>query len=132
MCFSENYASSCFVGIDRNGITHRGCIEPVVVSTDLKKFEEEYFPKGFKICYEDFCNNKVIPKNRFSCYQCEGEADCKNFKAKSKICSVYSTNDECYSYRGPGNFGKEKNEGLFLLCLNQALIQIDNFLFLDR
>lgn len=93
------YASSCFTGIDANGFTHRGCMEPKIASVDAKTFE---FQQGLEICYDDLCNNKIIPKNRFKCFQCEGRDDCQHVEEKSKICKIFSTNDECYAYTSQG------------------------------
>ncbi|XP_055306430.1 uncharacterized protein LOC129570749 isoform X2 [Sitodiplosis mosellana] len=93
--FCQKYASSCFVGIDGNGFTHRGCITPQITSND--KFDKRQFPKALEICYDDLCNGVTLPENRFKCYQCEGE-DCKDFKEKSKICRIFADKDECYAY----------------------------------
>lgn len=97
----QNYGSSCFVGIDGNGFTHRGCITPKLASDGPNLFDGEYFQKGFKICYDNLCNGLVMPENRFECYQCQGEK-CKNFKESSKICNIFSENDECFAYMSAG------------------------------
>lgn len=93
----QNYGSSCFVGIDANGFTHRGCITPKLASDGVKMFDGEHFKKEFEICYDDLCNGLIMPENRFECYQCQGEK-CKNLKETSKICNIFLENDECFAY----------------------------------
>lgn len=97
----QNFSSSCFVGIDEYGNTHRGC-------SSTRKIDEISFKNGYDLCYNDLCNDFIVPENRLKCFQCEGNANCKNHKEKSKTCNVLIENDECYIYWGEGIFKYEK------------------------
>ncbi|XP_031634864.1 uncharacterized protein LOC116348130 [Contarinia nasturtii] len=92
-------SSSCLVGIDKNGFTHR------MWGTN-EKHDMEKFPNGFTICYDDSCNNIIFPSGRLKCLQCQGDENCNDLKEnlEPKVCEIYSSQDECYSY-----FDKERN-----------------------
>lgn len=99
----SNISSSCLVGIDKDGYTHR--LHGTNVAHDNNQF-----PNGFDICHSDSCNNIVYPSNRLKCFQCQGEADCdfqtnvSKEKSQPKVCEIYSTKDECYTYFDEGKF----------------------------
>lgn len=89
-------SSSCLIGIDKNGTTHRIC---GMTEDDAKdKFEK------YELCQGKTCNDYVFPKNRLKCLQCQGDSDCelktpeskKNLKAK--VCEIHADKEECYTY----------------------------------
>lgn len=84
-------SSSCVVGIDQNGYTHRAC-------SDMNGNEMNKFPLGHQICNGARCNNFVIPNDRLECYHCEN-CDPKEAAKDSHICSVYSKDDQCYTFK---------------------------------
>lgn len=85
-----DYSSSCLVGIDWNGFTHRSC-------SSIKLYDERTYANGYETCFGDYCNDKIFPKNRLLCYQ-KNASD-----AKPTPCKIYSKNEECVVYVGEGN-----------------------------
>lgn len=99
----ENYLSTCLIGIDAHGLTHRRC------SIDYEH-DSLIFPNNqFVVCTENKCNTFIFPPDRLQCYECNGEPEC-DFKAvksteahpivgrELKPCKVLSVFDQCYSY----------------------------------
>lgn len=105
----KEYNSTCLVGIDRVGFTHRRCSNISKVTRDLN-----HFPIGFEICEASKCNNQVYPENRLRCYQCSGEDECNfvdlgcssipNQSIEPKPCSIWSHQDQCYTYFSKGEY----------------------------
>lgn len=101
-----NYSTSCLIGIDANGYTHRQC------STDMDKLQ---FPMGFKLCFTENCNSDIFPKKRLKCYQCDDHHDCDNVEKDSSIffkpepCDVFMKGDQCFTYI---------DEGILIFILN--------------
>lgn len=84
----EDYASSCFIGIDENGLTNRGCS---YATPDKSKYSN-----GMEICYGDKCNDYIFPTDRHLCYQCE---NCPSINSNEdpKPCRSYSQHNQCYT-----------------------------------
>lgn len=95
-------SSSCLVGIDNHGLTHRSW-------GSNKTYDTKRFPKGFELCYNDLCNSNTYPSNRLKCYQCHGNAACNLNTPESKeilqpnACRIYSQNERCFIYSDEGN-----------------------------
>lgn len=93
-----NYSSSCFVGVDAKGITHRGCSSN---EDDDKKYTREY-----ELCYKDKCNDYPSPHNQLHCYQCDGDENCENIFIADDTTSIASTacannnknENKCFAY----------------------------------
>lgn len=84
-----DYTKTCVNGIDKNGLTNRGC-----VSYDLLESE---FPLGYKTCPKNLCNNEIFPSDRLKCYQCKGDNECVTLdNLGTFICNHYL--DQCYAY----------------------------------
>lgn len=89
-----NYSSSCLIGIDSAGNTHRGC------SMD-HEVDKRLYSHGFKLCFDEECNNGTFPVNRIHCYHCNGGADCLYDEGSTiplEPCDPYSANDQCFAY----------------------------------
>ncbi|XP_055295119.1 uncharacterized protein LOC129564893 [Sitodiplosis mosellana] len=85
------YASICVVGIDAEGYTHRQC--------SLNEEEDTArFAKGYELCYGDLCNSGIYPKDRQTCFKCNGDAACNNPSADlvGEHCPRFL--DECFIY----------------------------------
>lgn len=86
----------CIVGIDEDGVTHRGCVD----DADMKALTIN------ETCKEDFCNGKMYPENRLKCIQCGNSEECDEITPENSdewklligICKNYKKNDECYSF----------------------------------
>lgn len=94
-------SSSCLVGIDKNGTTHRIC---GTTEQDAKdKFEK------YDSCSGKTCNDYVFPKDRLKCLQCQGDSDCQlktpdsKKNLQPKVCEIYADKEECYTYFEDGN-----------------------------
>lgn len=90
----KEYLTSCRVGIDDHGITHRRCTGDYLADKRL-------FTKGMDNCWDMNCNKDLYPSNRLKCYQCEDDDDnCGNPTAEHlKPCAVVSKIDKCYTYK---------------------------------
>ncbi|XP_055308420.1 uncharacterized protein LOC129572482 [Sitodiplosis mosellana] len=92
MC--KDYHSSCAIGIDRKGFTHRRCID------ESSNFNKE-FPNNTFTCHEDKCNVEIFPKDRLKCYQCNGNEACNlDTSMKPEPCRIYTEYDQCFTYMG--------------------------------
>lgn len=98
---SSNFSSSCLVGIDKNGYTHR-------TWGANKTYDTKRFPKGYDLCYNSTCNSKIYPTDRLKCYQCQGDDRC-NLNTKdskenlhAKACKIYSQNEHCFTFLDDG------------------------------
>lgn len=97
----SHVSSSCLVGIDKSGITHRVC------GTADQQAKDKY--TKFELCYGNLCNDQIYPRDRLRCVQCQGDADCAlntpdaKKKLSPKVCETYSDKDECYTYHEEGN-----------------------------
>lgn len=87
--------SECVVGIDKDGFTHRGCLD------DFPKPLDDVLPLGNRVCDTDRCNKKY-PKERLSCYQCAESAECNdvlnNSRTEALSCRIYSAFEHCYTF----------------------------------
>lgn len=91
ICSDESMA--CVTGIDANGFTHRGCFSIDGLGST--------FPFGFTNCSTSLCNNRIFPSNRLTCYQCEGDIECKTLEnLRPAICNNFV--DQCYTYLDGG------------------------------
>lgn len=88
----------CFQGVDEEGYTHRRCV------TESEAKTHGFKPKQYQVLSENNSNTKTYPKGRLECYQCEGEQckDVKKSSLKPAACAVYSTDNQCYTYRSEG------------------------------
>lgn len=96
------YASTCIVGIDADGFTHRQC--------SLNENEDTArFPKGYELCYGNLCNSNSYPKERKKCFKCSGTASCNNPSADllSEDCRRFP--DECFIYRNKEGTSRVNN-----------------------
>ncbi|XP_031619239.1 uncharacterized protein LOC116338248 [Contarinia nasturtii] len=93
----SNFSYSCLVGIDQNGLTHR-------LWKTNKTHDNNLFPNGFETCDRNSCNNMVYPSGRLKCFQCQGDSDCNDVEQKlnPKVCRIYSSKDQCYTYFAEG------------------------------
>lgn len=98
-------------GLDVDGYTHRVC------STEHKDINNVFVPGQFEVCSEINCNTEIFPRNRLTCFRCNGEDECDFMSSKKEIeiendssimpleavpCGLFSPNDQCYSYIGEG------------------------------
>lgn len=90
----HEYLTSCRVGIDDHGITHRRC-------TGEYNADKRLFSKGMDNCWAKNCNKDLYPADRLKCYQCADDDDnCDNPTTEHlKPCAVVSKIDKCYTYR---------------------------------
>lgn len=98
----ENYLSTCLIGIDSHGFTHRRC------SKDYERDSLEFPNNRFVVCPKNKCNNQIYPPNRLQCYQCNGEPECDyKFNLTEPLtmsdrvltpCNSFSVYDQCYAY----------------------------------
>lgn len=105
----EKYLSTCVVGIDAHGHTHRRC------SREYRDEDIDFPNKLFHVCSENKCNTAVFPPNRLQCYRCDGEESCDfmpsnsttnddvNANPKIMACSILSKLDQCYAYLAEDN-----------------------------
>lgn len=86
----QNYSDSCAITIETDGHTHRGC-------TSTLTFDSK---KDYHICSGNKCNGIIFPPFRLMCHQCNGEKECNNIQGtlSPKPCTLYTTNDLCYTY----------------------------------
>lgn len=91
----KDYHSTCGIGIDERGFTHRRCIN------ESSKFDEEFTNKTFT-CNENKCNVVIFPKDRLKCYQCNGDEECSDTSLKPEPCGIYTTYDQCFTYIDAG------------------------------
>lgn len=86
-----DFSSTCLVGIDADGFFHRQC------STNAEK-DEQRFPNGYKLCYDDHCNKKVFPENRHQCYRCDKDIECNHpsINLPGQLCRRHP--DECFTF----------------------------------
>lgn len=99
----DNYLSTCLIGIDAHGRTHRRC------SVDYEHDSLEFPDNQFMVCTPNKCNNDIWPSDRLQCYECNGEPEC-DFMTKItselvfgsdrvlKPCNILSAYDQCYAY----------------------------------
>lgn len=99
----DDYDSICMVGIDEDGNTHRQCKNKESHTTGVD------FRKDFT-CEANNCNVDIFPKDRMKCYQCVGN-ECSNAlysaeevedSLKPEACSMFSKNDQCFTYIDQG------------------------------
>ncbi|XP_055306424.1 uncharacterized protein LOC129570746 [Sitodiplosis mosellana] len=89
-------SSSCLVGIDKNGATHRTCGTTEQQAKD--KFEK------YEMCHGTTCNDHIFPEHRLKCLQCQGGSDCElktpesKQNLKPKVCEIYTDKEKCYTY----------------------------------
>ncbi|XP_065076366.1 uncharacterized protein LOC135699970 [Ochlerotatus camptorhynchus] len=82
----------CVTYVDDDGHLHRGC------STDREGICSE--DPLCKQCKDHDCNVQLLPENRISCYQCDGDG-CQASELQpsdSKPCLVYDEDQFCYTY----------------------------------
>lgn len=84
-------ASTCVIGVDQDGQTHRACSE-------MDANEATKFPMGYETCNSTECNNFEYPANRLQCYHCDN-CEPSDSKKEQRVCSVYSLADQCYTFR---------------------------------
>lgn len=92
------YESICLTGIDKIGFIHRRC-------GHLNSNSQIEFPKYYKTCNEDKCNDKISPENALKCHQCYGKKECDMTNItllKPQPCTVYSKYNQCYTYINQG------------------------------
>lgn len=96
------YGSTCAIGIDEKGYTHRRCNNQIIDAV------HEFPVKNF-ICEEDKCNDRIFPEDRLKCYQCNGGNNCDMMPSDSdgisliaEPCEIYSEHDQCFTYINEG------------------------------
>lgn len=114
----------CFVKINNNGTTQRGCLSSLEGDEFLTCLNNND-PSCFS-CPGGICNNKVFPETRLRCHQCNSETDANCGKdIQGKVCPIYDENDSCVSswvegvtYRGCGSELKclESDESKCKVC----------------
>ncbi|XP_055308419.1 uncharacterized protein LOC129572481 [Sitodiplosis mosellana] len=103
----KDYHSSCAIGIDKNGFTHRRCFN---VLSNLNK----EFPNNTFTCDEDKCNVEIFPNYRLKCYQCNGNEACNlDTSMKPEPCRIYTEYDQCFTYMG-------EDKEVFRGCLSDS------------
>lgn len=93
----QSYLSTCIVGIDDYGVTHRRC-------AGQYSADSIQFTKGMFVCLHNNCNDVMFPANRLKCHQCSGGVECDSPAASDvlKPCAVVSPHDKCYTYLSKG------------------------------
>lgn len=86
-----NYSSSCLVGVDSFGHTHRTCGYG-------ERENKDNFPFGYESCNGEECNDFVFPNDRLYCYRCEDSGKKLDVDQHMGICQVYSITNHCYTY----------------------------------
>lgn len=82
--------SDCFVGVDQNGETVRGCANKVDSSTLCGNDTSNCIK-----CSDDLCNGIVYPvTSRLSCLSCNIDENCLNIDS-SKYCEVFGSHETC-------------------------------------
>ncbi|KAG5682586.1 hypothetical protein PVAND_011931 [Polypedilum vanderplanki] len=107
-----NCSSSCYIGINTNGKTVRGCSSDFS-STNLCSSSINSSALCF-MCDQDYCNFAVYPTNRISCKTCIG-LSCQNLLTlNEKICNNYKPVEACITI-----FNQE-NEAIYRDCYADA------------
>lgn len=100
-CFDQfNYpadvidcTTSCYIGLNEEGKTKRGCFENFNNSTNC----DQNGNNDCLLCNNDLCNSIQYPvQNRLSCYNCINDVDNNECLPKDeKMCEIYGENEKC-------------------------------------
>lgn len=94
----QAYGSSCAIGIDKKGYTHRRC------NNEIFDAINEFTGMNF-ICDRDKCNDKIFPEDRLMCFQCNGGNECdmmSSVSLKAEPCEIHSIHDKCFTFIDKG------------------------------
>lgn len=87
----------CYVGIDANGITQKGCATNYQNSSTCALNVDTEVSKTCLVCDNDFCNAIVYPlENRLICMSCYGD-QCNDVSIEEKYCEKYHPSEQCVS-----------------------------------
>ncbi|XP_065369864.1 uncharacterized protein LOC135962058 [Calliphora vicina] len=88
--------TECFTRIDKEGVTHRGCLSDV--NDDVFVDCSSGNSTTCEVCTTNNCNAEIFPEGRKSCIQCDSAVfpGCEdNANDFASICSMYVENDSC-------------------------------------
>lgn len=117
----SHYSSSCLIGIDKNGFTHRSW-------GSNQTYDSQRFPGGFETCLGSSCNSQIYPRDRLKCIQCHGNAQChmkasdSEEKLQPKVCNIYNRDDFCFTY----------SDGMILMNSYLSTFSIQFCIIFDR
>ncbi|XP_075154733.1 uncharacterized protein LOC142228233 [Haematobia irritans] len=87
--------TECFTRIDKDGVTHRGCLSDV---NDELYDECMSGINGCEICSTNDCNNQIFPEGRRSCIRCDSAlfSACEDNSIQfAETCPLFKDNDSC-------------------------------------
>lgn len=101
----REYLDFCMVRVDKQGVTHRGCLKQISDNSDETLATT---------CANNNCNDGIFPNDRHRCYQCNDSRTCAI--KELQVCQTYSKNDRCYTYIDQG-------QGKYIHVLLMSILQ---------